>query len=459
MTNDNHDFYTATYSAEDNKLRIYADVRLDDETYSRAKELGFKWARIQGLFVAPKWTPAREDFCIELAGTIEAEKTTVVERAEAKAQRLDYLAYKRSHQSDAYLQAANRISQRFENGQPILVGHHSERKARKDQEKMQRAMDQAVKAHNAVSYWQYRAEGVERHANRKADPGVRARRIKTLLAELRDRQRDINHANICLDLWEKLKAQHGSTEFDEKVKMYAGCRLKSGSMAPYYRDESLWDQLGNGTIGSLEAVDKCIDFHKYQSQNPYTFRWINHILNRLAFERSELGAINRYDGSLTAVILQGFARENGADKPKAVKTAIGFKLTSPVPLPLHFAEGKELELTNDQWLDLMVLIGYEVPAPKPKPAPILNFRAKSIKSYNSSHEYPQVSMTKSEYNAIHNDYRGVRTSYCNTFRFRVCMQHALANGSGYGLVSVFLTDSKENPTPESKAVITEAVEV
>ena len=35
---------TATYSPEDNKLRLYSLHRLDDETYQRIKKAGFKWA-------------------------------------------------------------------------------------------------------------------------------------------------------------------------------------------------------------------------------------------------------------------------------------------------------------------------------------------------------------------------------------------------------------------------------
>ncbi|EOS93548.1 type 11 methyltransferase, partial [Erwinia tracheiphila PSU-1] len=56
--------YTATYSPDDNKLRLYALHRLDDETWQRLKEAGFKSAPKQKLFVAPMWTPAREDLLI-----------------------------------------------------------------------------------------------------------------------------------------------------------------------------------------------------------------------------------------------------------------------------------------------------------------------------------------------------------------------------------------------------------
>ena len=58
----------ATYSPEDNKLRLYPYARLDMATYQRVKNAGFIWAPKQELFVAPMWTPSREDLLIELCG-------------------------------------------------------------------------------------------------------------------------------------------------------------------------------------------------------------------------------------------------------------------------------------------------------------------------------------------------------------------------------------------------------
>ncbi len=97
--------FDATYSVEDNKLRLYASERLDPDLYTRIKQAGFIWAPKQALFVAPKWTPAREDLCIELAGEITAEQSTLVERAEAKAERLDGIAARREQQSNAFYTA------------------------------------------------------------------------------------------------------------------------------------------------------------------------------------------------------------------------------------------------------------------------------------------------------------------------------------------------------------------
>lgn len=436
---------TATYSPEDNKLRLYATSRLDTETYARVKAAGFKWAPKQELFVAPCWSPAREDLCLALAGDIEPEQTTLLERAEAKAERLDALAVKRAGESNSFYDAAQRLSRRFEGGQPILVGHHSERKARKDQQRMHNAMDKSVQADKAAMYWGVRAEGVEKHANRKNNPGVRARRIETLLKDLRSFQRDFDHANFCLILLGRIVDQKGSENFADQVRYWVGQHLKSGRVAPRHT----YDLLDKGEISPDEALCQCIEYHEKEAQNPVRLRWIEHTLNRLGYERAELGPVPRFEGELTATVLQAFARENGVCSPKAVATETGFllKTQSKVPLPLHIGDGNSLELTTDEWRDFLQGCGYTVPEKKPGKPPILNFKAQALTSRVGGrlNEYPQKEMTKAEYAKVWSDYKGVRPSACGQFRFRIVMiQHAL--------YAVYLTDSKAHPAPESEAV-------
>jgi len=276
------------------------------------------------------------------------------------------------------------------------VGHHSERKARRDQGRMRSAMDAAVKAQKAVSYWNYRAEGVERHANRKANSGVRSRRIKTLLADLRDRQRGINHAFVCLDIWAKLKDETDEEVRTKLTKYYAGAWTAAGSFAPQYSNGSLWSDLCDNKISDDNVIEKCINHFGYQVENPYTLRWISHILNRLAFERSELGEICRFDGELTPAILQVFVRTHGADKPKAVKTDNGSALTTLAPLPLHIGLGTTLELSENDWCNLMLCVGYEVPAKKAAKPSILNFETGYIKGqcWGSVKIFRQIILTK-----------------------------------------------------------------
>ena len=95
--------YRATYSPDDNKLRLYALDRLDEETYSKVSGAGFKWAPKQALFVAPAWSPNREDLLIALAGEIEDEDNTLFDRQEERAERFGHYSVKRASESDRVL--------------------------------------------------------------------------------------------------------------------------------------------------------------------------------------------------------------------------------------------------------------------------------------------------------------------------------------------------------------------
>ena len=355
---------TATYSPEDNKIRLYSTSRLDAETYQRVKEAGFKWAPKQELFVAPKWTPEREDLAIELAGEIEPEEMTLAERAQLKAERLDSLAHKRHGEAKSLSRYADDLSQAFYMGQPILVGHHSERKARKQQEKMHAAQHKAVKAEEAANYWLYRASSVEHFANMKNDPRTRANRIKTLLAELRDLQRGINTAFGALEIWAKMTT-------DEQIRHALGWMDSRSIMSGY----DTYSAVDKGEMTPADARLKCIANAEAVINGPKRKRWIEHILNRLAFERSMLGDVPRFNGELTPVIIQAFAREHGAEKPKCTVADEGFfLLESPLQLPAHLSENSWLELSDDEWRDVMQACGYTVPDAKPrrqssKPAP------------------------------------------------------------------------------------------
>lgn len=119
----------ANYSPEDNKLRLYAAHRFDNETYEIVNKYGFNWAPKQELFEASNGIPEREDFCCALAGDIEPEGTSLAERAEAKAERLEGYAASNERKTNAFFAAADELSKAFDLGQLILAGHHTERKA------------------------------------------------------------------------------------------------------------------------------------------------------------------------------------------------------------------------------------------------------------------------------------------------------------------------------------------
>lgn len=286
--------YTATYSPEDNKLRLYASERLSPETYARVKAAGFSWAPKQELFVAPMWTPNREDLLIEMAGEIEDEDTSVSDRAAKRAERFSNYSEKRADDAERASAAVERITEHIPFGQPILIGHHSERHARKDAEKIRNGMNKTVQLWKTASYWTERAAGALAHAKYKELPGVRLRRIKGIEADLRKSQRNIAHAEKCLAAWgeEGLDLKRALTITNYADNHFSFCFTldkypREAPISQYEGSMSLWSALDHGIITAQQAHDLATPAHRRTIARES--RWIEHFENRLAYERAMLG--------------------------------------------------------------------------------------------------------------------------------------------------------------------------
>jgi len=438
----NEDF-NATYSPEDNKLRLYTDVRIDQEDWLLMKSNGWKWAPKQELFVC-YWSVSNEDFCLALAGDILPEEMTMVERAEAKADRLLILAQKRSDQCVGYQRAANDLAMRIDSNQPILGGHHSQRKAEKTQIAVERNIAKAEDTAQAVGYWVWRAKGVIGHADYKNNTRTIYNRIKTLLKDLRDNQKRINEAAHNLDLIDRIDAVK---DLEKRTK---NIEWLSGDIFFYYNMKEKQDLSIDEKLSFMREVCEATINSRVRA------RKIGHTLNRLAYEQSNLSLVSVFDGELTAAVIQTFMRTHGADKPKAIKgDGNSWIVESAVCLPLHIGNGLSLELDEQEWLTLMQSVGYEVPAKKTLLS-ILNFKSElplqHAKLYDRGNEsLEQKVMTKAEYKEVHTDRRYTRKSACGTFRFKTV--NLVKDGAkGYWDTiefAVFISDSKAHAVPES----------
>jgi hypothetical protein len=273
--------YTATYSPEDNKLRLYASSRLDKETYDRVRAAGFIWAAKQGLFVAPAWSPSREDLLLELCGEIGDEDTSLVERAADRAERFEDYGESRAEDAERARAAVSAIADNIPLGQPILVGHHSERHARKDAERIENGMRKAVRMWETSKYWTQRAAGAIQHAKYKELPAVRARRIKGLESDKRKHERTKADLEKLLKFWSKSDI---SLESALKIANYfdhGEVTLSSGEK--YF---SCWSALSNGTVTVAEVQAQRVA--NLPRVIAHYDRWLNHISNRLEYERAML---------------------------------------------------------------------------------------------------------------------------------------------------------------------------
>nr|WP_298689497.1 DUF3560 domain-containing protein [uncultured Dongia sp.] len=359
---------TATYSPDDNKLRFYPLHRLAAEHYQQIKAAGFAWAPKQELFVAPKWTPAREDLLTEWCGEIEDEDKSLVDRAEVRADRFSGYREKRASEADQQHAAVDQFAERFAFGQPILVGHHSEQRARKDKERIENGMRKAIKLWETSEYWKYRAAGAIRHAKFKELPAVRARRIKTIEAEQRKTQREHDKAAKMLQAWETIAAISDPDQQRKAALHVANVADHYGLTMPDGETHwSAWGAIEDNKVTVAYVIERR---HKgMPAIMAQCARWLAHYANRLNYERAML------EEQGAAALLD--------KKPR-----------------------KEL-------------------------LPIMNYRAPDgieCGRFNASRDtvrLGQVEVTKAEYSQIGNDYKGCR-AVAGTHRVRVAMvRHAL----------------------------------
>lgn len=121
------------------------------------------------------------------------------DRLEAKAARRRVLAKKAAGRSNAAFAATKRLADSIPLGQPILVGHHSERRARKDRDRIHAGMRRGVEEAGKADYHASTAAGLERQLDRsiyRDDPDA-AERLREKIAGLEEcaaRDNAINRA-------------------------------------------------------------------------------------------------------------------------------------------------------------------------------------------------------------------------------------------------------------------------
>jgi predicted RNA methylase len=262
------------------------------------KAAGFAWAPKQDQFIASMWTPARADLCIELAGEIGDEDTSLIDRAEERADRFDDYHDKRTDEAERATAQARRVADGVPFGQPILVGHHSERHARKDAERIQNGMRKAVQAFDTADYWKRRAVAAIQHAKYKERPDVRARRIKTIEADKRKQERSRSESLAFLSQWDiepmTMERATAIANQDYCSRCYPLADYPRDPPASQYEGHtSLWSALTDGIVNAGQARGLAREMHARVVA--FSGRWIEHYENRLALRARHAGRRRRHD--------------------------------------------------------------------------------------------------------------------------------------------------------------------
>lgn len=121
------------------------------------------------------------------------------ERMERRAARRREWAESRRAKADAQWQSVDDLASAIPFGQPILEGHHSEGRARRDRDRIESGIGRAVEHGRMAEHHDARAAGIERQLDRSifADDDDAADRLRERIAEAeaeRDRMKAINVA-------------------------------------------------------------------------------------------------------------------------------------------------------------------------------------------------------------------------------------------------------------------------
>lgn len=185
-------------------------------TYLRQKliSLGFEYKGTQGEK-------------IPFAEKIERKQ----ERAEQRAERYLQFSQNAEKRSLSLYNESQKMASFIPFGQPILVGHHSEKRDRAFRNKISQKMDNSIMEADKASYFRDRAATAKQTAEGKKynDPGYLQRRIADVEADIRQLQRfregKIYHYSEPKEISEERKALYDQqiSEKEEERQFYLYC--------------------------------------------------------------------------------------------------------------------------------------------------------------------------------------------------------------------------------------------
>ena len=205
----------ATYSPEDNKLRLYVG-RVPRADYERLRAAGFTSTPKQTCDFVATWTPAREDLALEFLAEgedIGDEDYSPEERAADRADRFAGYREKRRDEASAHADT-------FEAG-PSAFGHQNRQRAERQASRHDRQRTKAVSQWSKAEYWQQRTAGVIAHALHRSSASVRRGRLLRLESEARRykmSERWENHYKLRIEYEKAMLAVEGGMAADAEME-------------------------------------------------------------------------------------------------------------------------------------------------------------------------------------------------------------------------------------------------
>ncbi len=183
---------------EHNGIEIEFSGKPSADIRTRMKSAGFRWSSRSGVWYA-RDNPRTRQIAGELAtqGADVGEKLSYAEqmqakkeRVEARQERLEERIERKEAEADNRFDRAHDMASVIPFGQPILIGHHSEKRDRNYRAKIDNNMRKGVEAQEEAKELGWRLDGSRRLAAKAEDPGAVSRKIDKFETELRKIKRN-----------------------------------------------------------------------------------------------------------------------------------------------------------------------------------------------------------------------------------------------------------------------------
>lgn len=212
----------AEFNLHNNQLIFYPHRKLSKEEWERfTRQLRMSWGRGRKCFYGV-WAPEREDAILEYVDTVEV----IIDDDAGYTDRLgrfDRYTTKAGQRAAQRFRAAAALVEGIPMGQPILIGHHSEKRHRAALERHDRHMCQGIEEQRKKEHWAARVKAVEAHRERLERPQTIFNRIKkyekalanwTQRGESPERERWLDHLRKLIDYQKALYAESGMLPVD-----------------------------------------------------------------------------------------------------------------------------------------------------------------------------------------------------------------------------------------------------
>ena len=180
-----------------------------------------------------------EDPTEALAELMDEDRLTFAEQREASAERAEaraecYEGYSQSAAArrDAAQERSRAVVAGIPLGQPILVGHHSEKRHRRDLERSDNAMRKAIDEDRKADHWRSRAAGASSNARPDAERpiGFMQRRLEDAETEQRKASRNLQDIRD-----REARGAQTSVPYTERIEHMEGVLDEATERADYWR--------------------------------------------------------------------------------------------------------------------------------------------------------------------------------------------------------------------------------